>query len=206
MDVRHEPRPRYWEWRTELERARDRLWVMVLGLGAGCLVLVSLVVWLALRPLPVYYVSGSMGTAWPGQVPDTVVEDFASRVVTLLGNVHASSARRVYSLSGRYLTPALSSRLAIQAKSDLDAIESQRLGMAFAQTEVAVVEKLLDPPAWDLIVKGTRTAWAGQQLLGQESVEYAVRIVRTPATDLNPYGLAVELLQVRTLPRQARRD
>ena len=24
--------------------------------------------------------------------------------------------------------------------------------------------------------------------------------------DLNPYGLAVELLQVRTLPRQARRD
>ncbi len=205
MGVMPEPRPRYWEWRAELERSRDRLWMTALGLGAGCLLLVSLLVWQALRPLPVYYISGPTGTAWPGRVPDTVVEDFASRVVTLLANVHPGNARRVFELSGRYLAPALSSRLALQVKTDLEAIESQRLGMAFAQTETVVGEKTLDPPGWDLIVKGTRTAWAGQQLLGHEPVEYAVRVVRAPATELNPYGLAVEALELRKLPREARR-
>ena len=73
MGVTREHRPRYWEWRAELERSRDRLWVGVLGLAAACLVLVALVVWQALRPLPVYYISGAIGTAWPSQVPDTVV-------------------------------------------------------------------------------------------------------------------------------------
>ncbi len=206
MALTGESRPRYWEWRVELERSRDRLSLAVMGLGLGCVVLLGLLTWEVRRPVPIYYVTGAIGAAWPGQVPDTLVEEFGSRVVLLIGNLNAATARRVYDVAHRYLSPAMSARLAVQAREDLAAIEQQRLGVSFTQTEVAVVGKRPDPPAWQLAIRGVRASWAGQQLLAQDSVEYQVRVIRAPATELNPYGLAVESVELKNTSREARRE
>jgi len=177
-----------------------------MGLGLACLVLLGLLIREVRRPVPIYYVTGALGAAWPGQVPDALVEEFGARVVQLIGNLNAATARRVYALAHRYLSPAMSARLAVQARDDLARIEHERLGLSFTQTDVAVVGKQPDPPAWQLAIRGVRASWAGQQLLAQEAVEYQVRVIRAPATELNPYGLAVESVALTNAPLEARRD
>jgi len=187
-------RPSYWEWRAELEASRTRWMLATAGLVIVSLALSGLLVAAGTRPRPIYYITETHGTAWPGQIPDAMLDAFATRVVTLLGTLSPGTAKQSYDLAGRYLTPPLRSRLLPQAQRDLDAIMRQQLGTALAVT-VTTVERR-PRGGWTVTLRGTRQSWSQTQYLGEDRLRYVLQIDPVPPTELNPWGLIVHDLSL----------
>lgn len=186
-------RPAYWEWRAELEASRARWALAAAGLGLLALALTGLLVGVAVRPQPIYYVTPPGGTAWPGQVPEAVLEAFAVRTVTLLGTLTPATAPRSYELAGRYLAPPLLARLNAQARQDLDTIAVQQLSTSFTPLETTIRRA---GAAWAVVVRGQRQSWSRGQFLGQDPVRYVLEIAPGAASDLNPWGLTIQALRL----------
>jgi hypothetical protein len=198
-----ERRPTYWEWRAELEVQRARWQRIALGLALGALGLVGLLVHQGLRPRPIYYVTTTRGVAEPGHVPEAVVEGFAARVVSLLGNLTPATAAAGYEQSRRYLAPRLVDLLHAQAQEDLKRITDQQLATTFAIHQAAV-----EPhgEAWWVRLRGTRQSWSRSQFLGEDRMRYTLEVARTPVSELNPWGLQVSGFRLeRDLPDRAPR-
>ena len=188
-----ERRPTYWEWRVELEIQQARWRRIAAGLAVGVLSLVVLLVYQGLRPRPIYYVTATRGIAEAGHVPDAVVEGFVARVVALLGNLTPVTAAAGYEQSRRYLAPRVADLLGAQARDDLKRIEESQLATTFAIHEARVAAQ---GDGWRVSVRGARQSWSRGQYLGEDRVRYTVDVVRTPPSDLNPWGLQVSGLQL----------
>jgi hypothetical protein len=188
-----ERRPKYWEWRAELEAQRTRWQRIAVGVAVSALALVGLLVHQSLRPRPIYYITTTQGVAEPGHVPEAVVEGFAARVVSLLGNLTPATAAAGYEQSRRYLAPRLLDRLHAQAQEDLKRITDQQLATTFAIHQ-AVVESR--PDHWRVSLRGARQSWSRSQFLGEDRLRYTVEVIRTPVSELNPWGLQVSGLRL----------
>lgn len=188
-----ERRPAYWEWRAELEARQARWRRLALALTGSALGLVALLVHQSLRPQPIYYVSATHGVAQPGHVPEAVVEGLATRVVTLLGNLTPATAKSGYEQSRRYLAPGLADLLDAQAREDLKRITEQQLATSFAVHEARVEP---EGEGWRVSLRGMRQSWSRSQFLGEDRMRYTLEVTRTPASDVNPWGLQVSRLRL----------
>ncbi|MFQ5945143.1 MAG: TraE/TraK family type IV conjugative transfer system protein [Anaerolineae bacterium] len=197
-------RPSYWEWRAELEHRVVRWRGGAVGLGVVCLLLAGLLVWMAVRPAPVYFFgqdSASVslaGLARADRVPPDLVESFAGQVALMAGNLMPDTARRSYERLRVYLASDLQRRMAAQAAADLTAIEDQQLSTSFTIRESRVTDS--SASGWTVRVTGHRTSWDGGQLLSEEDVVYIFVVTRGEPSERNPSGLEVIHLEVGRVP------
>ena len=109
------------------------------------------------------------------------------RLCGMVGNVAALAESR------RYLAPRVADLLHAQARDDLKRIEESQLATSFAIHEARVAP--LDD-GWRVSVRGARLSWSRSQFLGEDRVRYTVDVMRTPPSDLNPWGLHVSGLRL----------
>jgi hypothetical protein len=201
-------RPSYFEWRAQLEAEAGRWRVSALLLGVACLALITLLVFQASRPAPVYFFAGSRAMAIGGlaradRVPPELVEAYAGQVALVFGNLMPATARQSYDRMRLHMTPSLQRQLAGQAAADLQSIEERQLSTSFTARDSAVVASTADQ--WTVRVSGHRLSWSRATLMSEEDIAYEFDVVRSRASEANPAGLAIARVNVGRLPDPAPR-
>ena len=196
-------RPSYFEWRAQLEAETARWRAGTLLLGLACLVLVVLLIYQAMRPTPVYFFAATGDTAVTGlaradYVPPELVDEFATQVAMVFGNLMPSTARQSYDRMRLYMTETLQRQLASRAAADLSEIEQRQLSTSFTVRRSQIVAST--DKHWMVRVLGRRVSWSRGTLTSEEDIMYEFDVVRQRPNSGNPSGLAINTLSVGRPP------
>jgi len=184
-------------WGTLQARA-VRLEAAVALLALATCVLTGLAVWQATRPVPVYYIptGGGPGLARPGEIPDTLVVDFAQQLVLLLANVMPPTVATVHREVSKYLHPQFLPQFQAQAEREQALIKEQQLSVQLSIRE-AVGRTV--PPYRQVTIAAIRRVYVGKLPVRDEEVQAEVLLLPVRPSALNPYGLVVTSLHLTPL-------
>ena len=149
-------------WEILAESQHDKLvlsWLSVV-LTVLVIVLSALLVGVAVRPKPVVVVPGAAvaGVYSAGEMPETVMVQFARNFVVDLANFTPASAEKGYLSAARFMSPELLSRFEPVAREQLKQVVTNRVSQFFTVDSYKVEGK--DP----LVVRflGERITYVGR--------------------------------------------
>lgn len=175
--------------RAENENLQLRMVVLLL---AGLLaILMAGFVYISVKPKAIYYIPGAVrfGVAYPGAVPESSVISFAESWLLNWMNYAPDTVEGVYERSLKYMAPVLLSQVHAQAASELEKVKRDRLSSVFMITASPVLEETRG--GFNVVFSGRRVMYMGKEELSSVATRYILGLVMAPATDINPYGLAV---------------
>lgn len=182
-------------WEILAESQHDKLvlsWVSVV-LTVLVIVLTALLVAVAVRPKPVVVVPGAAtaGVYNAGEMPESVMVQFARNFVVDLANFTPASAEKGYLSASRLMSPELLSRFEPVAREQLKQVVTNRISQFFAVDSFRVENK--DP----LVVKflGERITYVGRTESERKPYQYRVTLRYVERTQQNPYGLIVSSVE-----------
>lgn len=182
-------------WEILAESQHDKLvlsWVSVV-LTVLVIVLSTLLVAVAVRPKPVVVVPGAAtaGVYNAGEMPESVMVQFARNFVADLANYTPASAEKGYLAATRSMSPELLSRFEPVAREQLKQVVTNRVSQFFAVDSFRVENK--DP----LVVKflGERITYVGRTESERKPYQYRVTLRYVERTQQNPYGLIVSSVE-----------
>jgi hypothetical protein len=184
-------------WGTLQARAL-RLEAAVALLALVTCALTGLAVWQATRPVPIYYIppGGGPGLARPGEVPDTLVVDFAQQLVLLLANVMPPTVATVHREVSKYLHPQFLLQFQAQAEREQALIKEQQLAVHLSIREA---HSHAVPPYRQVTIAALRRVYVGKLPVRDEEVQAEVTLLPVRPSALNPYGLVVTGLRLTPL-------
>ncbi len=178
-------------WEILAESQHDKLvlsWLSVV-LTVLVIVLSALLVGMAVRPKPVVVVPGAAiaGIYSAGEMPESVMVQFARNFVVDLANFTPASAEKGYLSATRSMSPELLSRFEPVAREQLKQVVTNRISQFFAVDAKNVEGK--DP----LVIKftGERITYVGRTETERKPFQYRVTLQYVERTQQNPYGLVV---------------
>jgi hypothetical protein len=178
-------------WEILAESQHDKLVLSWLSVVLTILVVVlsAFLVRMAVRPKPVVVVPGAAiaGIYNAGEMPETVMVQFARNFVVDLANYTPASAEKGYLSAARFMSPELLSRFEPVARTQLKQVVTNRISQFFAVDSEKVEGK--DP----LVVRflGERITYVGRTETERKPYQYRVTIRYVERTQQNPYGLVV---------------
>lgn len=184
-------------WGTLQARAL-RLEAAVALLALATCGLMGLTVWQATRPVPVYYIpaGGGPGMVRPGEVPDTLVVDFAQQLVLLLTNVMPPTVATAHREVSKYLHPQFLPQFQAQAEREQALMKEQQLS---AQLSIRDAVSRTVPPYRQVTIAAIRRVYVGKLPVRDEEVQAEVTLLPVRPSTLNPYGLVVTGLRLTPL-------
>jgi hypothetical protein len=187
-------------WEILAESQHDKLVLSWLSLVLTVLVIVlsALLVGMAVRPKPVVVVPGAAvaGVYNAGEMPETVMVQFARNFVVDLANYTPASAEKGYLSAARFMSPDLLSRFEPVAREQLKQVVSNRVSQFFTVDSYKVEGK--DP----LVVRflGERITYVGRTETEKKAYQYRVTLQYVERTQQNPYGLVVSSVEQNEIP------
>ncbi len=182
-------------WEILAENQHDKLvlsWLSVV-LTVLVIVLSALLVAVAVRPKPVVVVPGAAtaGVYNAGEMPESVMVQFARNFIVDLANFTPASAEKGYLSASRLMSPELLSRFEPVAREQLKQVVTNRISQFFAVDSFRVESK--DP----LVVKflGERITYVGRTESERKPYQYRVTLRYVERTQQNPYGLIVSSIE-----------
>ena len=182
-------------WEILAESQHDKLvlsWFSVV-LTVLVIVLSAFLVRMAVRPKPVVVVPGAAvaGVYNAGEMPETVMVQFARNFVADLANYTPASAEKGYLSAARFMSPELLSRFEPVARAQLKQVVTNRISQFFAVDSERVESK--DP----LVVRflGERITYVGRTETERKPYQYRLTLRYVERTQQNPYGLVVSLVE-----------
>ena len=126
-----------------------------------------------------------------GEMPETVMVQFARNFVVDLANYTPASAEKGYLSAARYMSPELLSRFEPIARAQLKQVVTNRISQFFAVDSEKVEGK--DP----LVVRflGERITYVGRTETERKLYQYRVTLRYVERTQQNPYGLVVSSVE-----------
>ena len=187
-------------WEILAESQHDKLvlsWLSVV-LTVLIIVLSALLVGMAMRPKPVVVVPGAAvaGVYSAGEMPETVMVQFARNFVVDLANFTPASAEKGYLSAARLMSPDLLSRFEPVAREQLKQVVANRVSQFFTVDSYKVEGK--DP----LVVRflGERITYVGRTETERKPYQYRVILQYVERTQQNPYGLVVSAVEQTEIP------
>jgi TraE protein/VirB8 protein len=187
-------------WEILAESQHDKLvlsWLSVV-LTVLAIVLSALLVGVAVRPKPVVVVPGAAvaGVYSAGEMPETVMVQFARNFVTDLTNYTPASAEKGYLSAARFMSPELLSRFESVAREQLKQVVTNRVSQFFTVDSFKVEGK--DP----LVVRflGERITYVGRTETERKPYQYRLTLRYVERTQQNPYGLVVSTVEQTEIP------
>jgi TraE protein/VirB8 protein len=187
-------------WEILAESQHDKLVLSWLSIVLTVLVIVlsALLVGVAIRPKPVVVVPGAAvaGVYNAGEMPETVMVQFARNFVVDLANYTPASAEKGYLSAARFMSPELLSRFEPVAREQLKQIVTNRVSQFFTVDSFRVEGK--DP----LVVRflGERITYVGRTETERKSYQYRLTLRYVERTQQNPYGLVVSAVEQTEIP------
>jgi hypothetical protein len=173
-----------------------------LRLEAVCVLLASttaglalLTGWLITRPAPIYYIPASVGPGLlrPGEVPDTLAQDFAQQLVLLLGNVTPATAADAHAAVSKYLHPHLLLVFQTQMARERDLLRHDEMSMQLTARSATVTTPGVPRT---VTIMALRRIYVGKTPIRDDEVQATVTLMPVAPSPLNPYGLVVTALQL----------
>lgn len=178
-------------WEILAESQHDKLvlsWLSVV-LTVLVIVLSALLVGVAVRPKPVVVVPGAAmaGVYNAGEMPESVMVQFARNFVADLANYTPASAEKGYLAATRSMSPELLSHFEPVAREQLKQVVTNRISQFFTADSFKVEGK--DP----LVIRflGERITYVGRTETERKTYQYRVTLRHVERTQQNPYGLVV---------------
>jgi TraE protein/VirB8 protein len=182
-------------WEILAESQHDKLVLSWLSVVQTVLVIVlsALLVGVAMRPKPVVVVPGAAvaGVYSAGEMPETVMVQFARNFVADLANYTPASAEKGYLSAARFMSPDLLSRFEPVAREQLKQVVANRVSQFFTVDSFKVEGK--DP----LVVRflGEKITYVGRTETERKPYQYRLTLRHVERTQQNPYGLVVSSLE-----------
>lgn len=187
-------------WEILAESQHDKLvlsWLSVV-LTVLVIVLSGFLVGMAVRPKPVVVVPGAAvaGVYNAGEMPETVMVQFARNFVVDLANYTPASAEKGYLSAARFMSPELLSRFEPVAREQLKQVVTNRVSQFFTVDSYKVEGK--DP----LVIKflGDRITYVGRTETERKAYQYRITLRFVERTQQNPYGLVVSSVEQNETP------
>ena len=182
-------------WEILADSQHDKLvlsWVSAV-LMVLVIALSAFLAWVAVRPKAVIVVPGAAvaGVYSAGEMPETVMVQFARNLVVDLANYTPASAEKGYLSAARFMSPGLLSRFEPVAREQLKQVVTNRVSQFFTVDSYKVEGK--DP----LVVRflGERITYVGRTETEKKPYQYRVTLRFVERTQQNPYGLVVSSLE-----------
>ena len=187
-------------WEILAENQHDKLvlsWfslvqtVLVIALGGFLIIM-------ATRPKPVVVVPGAAvaGVYSVGEMPESVMVQFARNFVVDLTNYTPASAEKGYLSATRFMSPELLSRFEPIAREQIKQVVTNRVSQFFTVDSYKVESK--DP----LVVRflGERITYVGRTETERKPYQYRLSLRYVERTQQNPYGLVVSSIEQTEIP------
>jgi hypothetical protein len=182
-------------WEILAESQHDKLvlsWLSVI-LTVLVIVLSGFLILVAVQPKPVVVVPGAAvaGVYSAGEMPETVMVQFARNFVADLANFTPASAEKGYLSAARFMSPELLSRFEPIAREQLKQVVTNRVSQFFTVDSNKVEGK--DP----LVVRftGERITYVGRAETERKPYQYRLTLRFVERTQQNPYGLVVSSVE-----------
>ena len=189
---------KFWEILAECQHDKLVLSWLSVVLTVLVIALSAFLVSMAIRPKPVVVVPGAAiaGVYNAGEMPETVMVQFARNFVVDLANYTPASAEKGYLSAARYMSPELLSRFEPVARAQLKQVVTNRISQLFAVDSERVEGK--DP----FVVRflGERITYVGRTETERKPYQYRVTLRYVERTQQNPYGLVVSSVEQNETP------
>ena len=187
-------------WEILAESHHDRLvltWIatvltiLVIALGI-------FLVRVAVRPKQVVVVPGAIvaGVYNTGEMPASVIVDFARNFVVDLANFTPASAEKGFLSAARHMGPELLSRFEPVAREQLKELVANRVSQFFTVDSYSI--KGRGPFVVSFL--GERVTYVGRTETERKPYQFRVTIQNVESTHENPYGLLVTSLEQEEAP------
>jgi hypothetical protein len=187
-------------WEILAETQHDKLVLSWLSLVQTVLVVAlgGFLIIMATRPKPVVVVPGAAiaGVYSAGEMPETVMVQFARNFVVDLANYTPASAEKGYISAARFMSPELLSRFEPVAREQIKQVVTNRVSQFFTVDSYKVEGK--DP----LVVRflGERITYVGRTETERKPYQYRLTLRYVERTQQNPYGLVVSSIEQSEIP------
>jgi hypothetical protein len=184
--------PKYAEVLTNFEsRYLTSRWALIVV----SLIAVGLAVTLAvtfMTPRPVIVVPGASGVGVfrPGEMPTSVIKDFAQTFTQNLIHFTPATARKRMELCRAKMGPELQTGFDAQLSYRIKQIEDTQVSQVF-YPESSEVETITTNRKYKAVVAGQLNSFVGSKSVGSQPWRVTLYINRVPSTDDNPYGIQV---------------
>jgi len=130
-----------------------------------------------------------------GEMPESIMVQFARNFIVDLANYTPASAEKGYLSAARYMSPELLSRFEPMAREQLKEVVTNRVSQFFTVDSFRVEGK--DP----LIIRfvGERITYVGRTETERKPCQYRVTLHYVERTQQNPYGLVVGSIEQNEL-------
>ena len=189
-------------WEILAESQHDKLvlsWLSVV-LTVLVIVLSGFLVSMAVRPKSVVVVPGAAmaGVYSAGEMPESVMVQFARNFVVDLANFTPASAEKGYLAATRFMSPELLSRFEPVAREQLKQVVTNRVSQFFTVDSYKVESK--DP----LVIRflGERLTYVGRTETERKPYQYRLTLRYVERTQQNPYGLVVSSVEQNEPPAE----
>jgi len=182
-------------WEVLADSQHDKLVLSWFSLVQTVLVIVlaGFLIIVATRPKPVVVVPGAAvaGVYNSGEMPESIMVQFARNFIVDLANYTPASAEKGYLSAARYMSPELLSRFEPLAREQLKQVVTNRVSQFFTVDSSRVESK--DP----LVVRfiGERITYVGRTETERKPYQYRVTLRYVERTQQNPYGLVVSAVE-----------
>jgi TraE protein len=187
-------------WEIVAESQHDKVvlsWLSVV-LTVLVIVLSGFLIGMAVRPKPVVVVPGAAvaGVYNAGEMPESVMVQFARNFVVDLANFTPASAEKGYLSAARFMSPELLSRFEPVAREQLKQVVTNRISQLFTVDSDKVEGK--DP----LVIRfvGERITYIGRTETERKPYQYRLTLRFVERTQPNPYGLVVSSVEQNEAP------
>jgi TraE protein/VirB8 protein len=187
-------------WEILAESQHDKLVLSWLSLVQTVLVIAlgGFLIIMATRPKPVVVVPGAAvaGVYSAGEMPESVMVQFARNFVVDLTNYTPASAEKGYLSATRFMSPELLSRFEPIAREQIKQVVTNRVSQFFTVDSYRVEGK--DP----LVIRflGERITYVGRTETDRKAYQYRVTLRYVERTQQNPYGLVVSSVEQTEIP------
>ena len=135
---------RFVERWAHAEDMNIKLGAALMSLILVCLVLTAALVFMALKPRPIYYVPGvaEAGMALPQSIPQMTVVSFVSSWVLNWSNFTPATVNDVYARAKRFMSPHLLAQTQVRLDKDIAEVKNNNISSLFSITQEPVVSKV----------------------------------------------------------------
>ncbi len=190
---------KFWEVLAEGEYQRLVLVWVSLVLTVLVIALGIFLVRLSIRPKQVVVVPGAVavGLYSAGEMPESVIVDFARNFVVDLANFTPVSAEKGFLSAARYMSPELLSRFEPAAREQLKQLVGNRVSQFFTVDSYSIE----GPGPFVVKFLGERVTYVGRTETERKAYQYRVTLRYVERTQQNPYGLVVNSVEQNELAR-----
>ncbi len=180
---------------SKAEFMNQRLLFICFGLSLACVVLACSLVYLAVKPKPIYYLPSSWqaGIALPASSSLGIASAFVASWLLDWSNFNPATATDVYTRAQRIMSPYLLSRTRSRLSKDLEEIKRNDISSLFTIARDPDIVKV--GKGFKVMVKGKKVLFMGKEMVKEQDLTFNVEVIAVGPTEINPFGLLIASIE-----------